>query len=303
MLQFRGLDRLAPPPTRLSDDDDVGTAGNETVEALRRHRHDRAAAAGPLWRALEAFDSRLRTTTLERLDRPEISDDRKLGIVEALHGLNVRLLSYWRFLNAAAPMIRRINTHEGRPARIVELAAGYGELTLRAPAMAKRLGLDLEITGTDIVPAYVERGRREAQRRGVAVTFETLDAFRMDVSPGRFDLALIAQSMHHFSAGGLATMISACRGKVTTGFVGVDGHRSLLLLWFVPAYALAFGGQARLDFAHDALLSGRKFFTESELLRIGQLAAPDAAVTARTSHPGYSVLTVDFARRTEAAAS
>ncbi len=292
MLQFRRIDRpLDPSPPG----DSPAAAAEAAIRALRDARTQRAAASGGLVRGLEALDRRLRTSTLERLDREDVSAERKLAIVKALHTLNARLFSYHRFLGAIAPLVRRVNQEEGRPARVVELAAGYGELTLRAPALARAKGLELEITGTDIVPEYLERGRAEARRRGVAASFEHLDAFRMDVEPGRFDIAVIAQSMHHFSAGGLATMISESRRVIRHGFVGVDGHRSLLLLWAVPFYALTLGAGARVDFAHDAFISGRRFWTESELELLARVGAPDAEVSVRTSHPGYSVLTVDFA--------
>ena len=229
MLQFRRFHEHSQAGRAFSEAEPSVENGalaafvDSAIRDLRDLRRERADAAGFLWRSLEGIDRTLRTETLERLDRDEVSDRRKLGIVEALHGLNVLLFSYWRFLRAAAPLIRRINQREGRPARIVELAAGYGEFTLRAPAMARRMGLDIEVTGTDIVPAYVERARSEAVRRGVRAHFEVLDAFRMDVAPSRFDIALIAQSMHHFTAGQLATMIAACRRVLTTGVVGVDG--------------------------------------------------------------------------------
>lgn len=300
MLQFRRFDRQVEPPQVPHHQlalPEVAQLADQEIQRLRAERRARVAEGPALWRGMEWLDRQLRTETLERLDRDSVSDQRKLGIVEALHQLNVRLFSYRRFLSAIAPMVRRINEREGRPAQVVELAAGYGEFTLRAPALAQRMRLDLRITGTDIVPAYVARGAAEARRRGVDARFERLDALTMDVPPGRFDIAVIAQSMHHFSAGQLARMIAACRQKLSTGFVGVDGHRSLLLLWAVPTYALLFGAPARRDFAHDALLSGRKFFSESELERIGAVGAPGASVRVRTSHPGYSVLTVDFEGR------
>jgi len=69
----------------------------------------------------------------------------------------------------------------------------------------------------------------------------------------------------------------------------LDGHRSLLLLGIVPGLAAL---MPRPAFFHDALVTARKLYTETELELFGRLAAPDADVIVGTSGPGYSVLQV-----------
>ncbi len=302
MLQLRELNRRAlseltrqaPLPRAALGGAELESLTDRLVTELRDTRHRLARRHGPATWLRERFDRTLRTPALERLDRDDVSDQRKVGIVEALHGLNDLICSYDRFLGAMEPMVRRINREQGRPARVLELATGAGEFSLRCPEAAQRRGLAIEITGSDIVPAYVEKANAEAARRRVDVRFEVRNAFALDVPRGRYDLCFIGQSMHHFSAGQLALMMAQARRVCTTGFVGVDGLRSLLLLSTIPAYSLLFGSPNRLDFAHDALLSTRKFFSEPELELIARVAVPDGRATVRSSHPGYTVIHVDF---------
>ena len=47
-----------------------------------------------------------------------------------------------------------------------------------------------------------------------------------------------------------------------------------------------------LDFLHDSVITGRKFYSLAELELIARLAAPGARVEVRAAQPGYSVLTV-----------
>jgi hypothetical protein len=81
------------------------------------------------------------------------------------------------------------------------------------------------------------------------------------VERGAYDVVFIGQSLHHFTAGQLALMMAGTRDIQASAFVAVDGRRSLLLLSLIPGYGLCFKS---LDFAHDALLSTRKFYSEPD---------------------------------------
>ncbi len=298
MLQLTDLNDAArgrlPAPRGWHDMAELERLADERLAALREARTRVAGERGGWARIREAVDRRLLTDALEVLDRPDVSDARKVAAVRALDRLNRLLLNYHRFLSALEPLLRRVVEREGRPARVLELACGAGAFTLECAELARRRGIPVEITGTDIVEAYVHRGNTEAWRRGRAARFEVLNAFDMSRLPeGGWDVAFIGQSLHHFSAGQMAMMIAQSRRVCTDGFVAVDGHRSLMLLTTIPVYALLAGP---LDFAHDALLSTRKFYPMPELAEIARVAAPDAAVSVRESFPGYSFLTVDWGR-------
>jgi len=83
-----------------------------------------------------------------------------------------------------------------------------------------------------------------------------------DLPEGAYDLAFIAQSVHHFSPGKLARMIAESRRVATTALVSVDGYRSVGMLGFVIGTAAL---TARPAIIHDATLSARKFYSAPEL--------------------------------------
>ena len=301
MLQLRRLNKEVvetlrtsePLPPRPWSLETLERVTNTRIDTLRRLREVAARTEGPVTRAREAFDRHLRTTTLERLDRPEVSPERKHRIVRDLHDLNETVFSYRRFTAAMAPFIARVNERTGRPARVLELACGAGELALQLPKLAAARGLQVEVTASDVVPAYLEAGQAEAARRGVPVRFLDVNAFDLGaaVERGAYDVVFIGQSLHHFTAGQLALMMAGTRDIQASAFVAVDGRRSLLLLSLIPGYGLCFKS---LDFAHDALLSTRKFYSEPELALIAELAVPEAPARVRSSHPGYTIVTLDL---------
>ena len=288
MLQFRALNRRVLARLEPPDFGDLDARVDRQVALLRAGR--RQAAKRLLPRLLEGFDRALRTDAVERVDCADVSEERKLCIVGALDRLNRLLRSYERWLDALAPLIRRVNA-VGRPARVLELACGYGEFTLICAELATKKGLRVVITGSDVVPAYLQHAENQAKVREAAAEFRLVNALDMtELADDSFDVAFIGQSLHHFTPGQIAVMVADCQRVCTTGFVAVDGRRSLLLLASAPLY-----GALRvrsLDFVHDALLSARKFYSEPELELIARMAAPDADVELRASHPGYSVLRV-----------
>lgn len=296
MLQLRALNRRAlrrlerespfPPPWQSMAR--LEALGDAWLERLRDARRGEARLAGGLAAPVEALDRALRTDTVELLDRPDVDPARKLHMVRTLARQNRLLRSHARFLATVAPHVRAIHEREGRPARLLELASGAGEFSLACAAHAARQGLPVEVTGSDIVPEYVAAANERARRRAIPARFLTLNAFDLSELPaGAFDVVFISQSLHHFSGGQLAMMMAQARRVATTAFVGVDGRRGLALVGLVPVLAAVVGGPVLV---HDATVSARKFYAEAELELLARIALPDAAVTVRSSHPGFSVL-------------
>lgn len=302
MLQLEALNRRALAAMEAggalpaaADDAELERAVDAAVARLRAERE---RAAGAWERVATAIDRRVRTDAVEYMDRDDLPAEEKVRLVRALHRFNRTLLSYHRFLAILKPHVEAVNALTGRPARVLELASGSGEFTLELARLAARRGLPVEVTGSDIVPAYVERGNAEAAARGVPARFVRLNAFEMTgVAPGDHDLVFIAQSAHHFTPGQLARMIRRAHRVASRAFLLVDGFRSLWLLGMLAATGGVAGAVfGAPQFLHDAVVSGRRFFSEPELALIARLAAPAADIDVRTSRPGLSVLTV---RRTE----
>jgi SAM-dependent methyltransferase len=259
--------------------------------AIARLRAARRTRPGRSWpqRFAAAVDDALRTDCPEHLDEPDYPAERKLAMVRALHRQNQLAGSYDRFVSILEPHLRAAARTRGGPARVLELASGSGELAMAVAARTRKRGLAVEVTGSDYVPDVVASARARAKVRRLPVRFEVLNAYDLASQPaGAFDVVFIAQSMHHFAPGQLATIIANATRIATRAFVGIDGWRSPLLLVALPAMAaLTF----QRDYVHDAWLSARKLYPEDELLALAELAAPSAS-SAVTRSGLFSVLTV-----------
>jgi len=282
------LEADAVLPGRWHDGDSLERAADEALVALRQRRGE--LARRHWWtRVQDRFDRRVRTDAVEYLDRPDYPEQRKLELIRRLHRFNRAMLSYHRFLAYLRPCIRNIANTTGRPVRALELASGAGELTLELARLAEKRGLPVKVTGSDIVPGYVEAGNARARRRGLSTRFIELNAFEMEHLAGQFDLVFVTQSMHHFSAGQLARMIAQSAAAGARSFVGIDGRRSLFMLGFLPVATTVMGDP---HFRHDAIVSARRFYSDPELQLIARTAAPESRVHLRRAEPGFTVLSV-----------
>lgn len=300
MLQLRSISRailddpsfrraMAPPAPR---GEPLERHVDHVIDNLRAERVRRAAASGRRARVGAAIDAALRTDAVEHMDEDGFPEKGKLAIARGLHWMNVASASYRRFFGVLRPILERVEARSGRPARVLELASGAGGFAFALDALARRRGMRVEVTASDIVPLYVERGQRRAAADRVPVAFRRIDALDMSsIADGAFDVVFIAQSVHHFSPGKLARMIAESQRVASTAFVSVDGYRSLGMVAFVSGTALMSLWPAMV---HDAVLSVRKFYGEAELEAIARMATPSANVALGRIRPMNTVLTVRF---------
>lgn len=263
---------------------------NERIERFRQYLKTTAKNTIFLQGWKIALDNLIRTDDGEYLDEPSFSEKEKLKMVQSLHKLNLTFHSYNLFLQVLSPIIKEVVHKKKRDARILELASGSGEFTLAMAALAKEKNLPAQITGSDVVPKYISSATKLAKNRNLDVKFKLVNAFDMtNIVPGEFDIIFTANSMHHFNPGKLAIMIAQSTKAATTAFVGMDGYRSLFLLWLLPTYAALTFHKASI---HDAFVTARKFYSQAELELIAKTAAPDANISVSRSFPGYSILKV-----------
>jgi SAM-dependent methyltransferase len=298
VLQLHALNRaiLGDPNFWSTLAPDTGDALERRVDAaierLRLERARRANHAGGFSKVAVAIDAALRTDAVEHMDEPGYSERGKLAIALGLHLMHLASASYRRFFGLLAPILHEVEERHLRPARVLELASGSGGFAFAAASLARRRHVNVEITGSDVVPLYVSRGQRRAAETRAPVSFRILDALEMkDVSDGAYDVVFVAQSIHHFSPGKLARMIAGSRRVATTAFVSIDGYRSLPMVAFVAGLALLSMQPAMI---HDAVISVRKFYGEAELEAIARMAAPTARIEIGRLRPLDTTLTVRF---------
>ncbi|MEI6756990.1 MAG: class I SAM-dependent methyltransferase [Chlorobium sp.] len=239
----------------------------------------------------ELLDSALRTSEKENMDELNVPEKEKLELVEALDRQNSMMQLYPRYISLLLPWIHEVAEREKREVKILELASGSGGLALALAEELNKKKLPVCITGSDIVPAFIEKGNELAEKNKLPLIFRHLDAFNLNqLGEEKFDLVLISQSLHHFTPGQLAVIIAQSAEHCTTAFIGIDGYRSILLACGVP---LVSSLQGIGSFTMDGMTSARKFYSELELDIISEIA------TGKKNHAVYcswplSVLTVRF---------
>lgn len=293
MLQHAEIDRVLVPAllreaAGWSSMDELAAAADNAVARLRERRLQQAPHQGRLTAAAARLDDWLRTDAPEYLDDPAVAPERKQAIVQKLHRFNQGVFAYHRFLRVLRPLLRQVVAERQGPVRILELASGSGEFSFALAGIARREGIDVEVTGSDYFREHVEAGNAKARARGAEVRFIEVNAFDMAaLAPGAYDIVFIAQSIHHFSPGQVAMVIAQATRVAAVGFIGIDGRRSLELFAGVPAAGVLLRSR---DFLHDAIVTLRKFYTESELDLIARIAVPGGFVSVRPELPGYSVV-------------
>lgn len=278
------------PPARKQPDD-IERVTDDFMHRFHEVRRRVSAELGGWYLVEELLDNALRTGENELMDSECISELEKLRVVRALDRQNSVMGIYAALSGIILPCIREAARRSGSEARVLELAGGTGGFALALAAEAGRQGLQVSITSSDIVPAYIEEGRRAAAEHNLPVEFIMLDALDpRGFGDRKADIVVMSQSLHHFTPGQLAVIIARSARHASTAFFGIDGYRSLLLTAGVPLVA---GLQAIPSFAVDGLISARKFYSEAELGIIADLAAGEGRSSVRCSWP-LSVLTVMF---------
>lgn len=221
-----------------------------------------SVTARPL--ALSRRDADLR----ELMDDPDC-DPRALAATYRRFGLVNRLVSAWGhvYRTRVRPELRAL----GRPARVLDLGSGGGDVVVRLAALAARDGLDVEWVGADPDP----RAHEAALARGRSgVRFVAAGSGELLAAGERFDLVLSNHVLHHLDADALRTFADdslalssgavlhadIARGRLAYGlyavgiaplsagtFLRVDGLRSIRRSYRAPELASALGAPWRVE--------------------------------------------------------
>ena len=271
--------------------DELNLKADEAVARFLDERFAVSQELGGVFFLLELLDNAIRTSDKELMDKPNLPENEKLDMVQALDRQNVMMQLYPRYIDTLLPLITEVAERTKREVRVLELASGAGGLAFALAETAEQKNLDVRITASDIVPAFIEEGNGIAAKKKLAVSFRLLNAFDLtELEMGEFDIVVMAQSLHHFTPGQLAVIIAQSARYATTAFVGIDGYRSMLLTGGVPLIASL---QGIGSFTLDGLTSARKFYSELELDIISEIATGRRDHTLECLWP-FSVLTVRF---------
>jgi SAM-dependent methyltransferase len=202
-----------------------------------------------------------RAAGAERMDEPG-QDPAELGRSLAdLRGVNRWLGGYRVVLHHLGRLVAR----HPRPAyRVLDVATGSADIPLKVSAWARRKGIRMQITATDLHATTLAYARRQAAA-DPDVRVEPADALQLPYADGAFDFALCSTALHHFDARDQLLRVLGELDRVA-GIGGIinDLRRSRPALVGANLLAATFWRTHPVT-RHDGPLSVRRAFTPAEL--------------------------------------
>jgi ubiquinone/menaquinone biosynthesis C-methylase UbiE len=224
------------------------------------------------------------TDACENMDDPELDEQVRVRIVSHLDSMNELLGSYRLFFERIRPLLR-----PNAATRVLDLAAGHGGFALAIARCAREEQIELELVASDIKREYLALGERRSQVEQLGVRFVTQDALDLsNLTPGDFDLLTSTQALHHFSPGQIGLMFAEAARIAARGVLFIDGARSALTA--AATWAVGVFGYRDRAFAHDSLVSFRRFFVPEELELLGRLGPGCDGARASAVAPGHCLL-------------
>lgn len=197
--------------------------------------------------------------------RPEAMDQPDLDAGMHRHALRgLARLNWWS--GSSRPFRRPLGilarSNGGRPARVLDVASGGGEVPVALACWAGRRGLAIELTLCDINPRAVDIALRRAASKGVTATGLVRDVTAGPL-PGGFDAVFSSLFLHHLPRASALRALGNMARAAGRLLVVCDVNRSL------PGLALAAGASrllTRSPVVHmDAPRSVRAAFTVDEV--------------------------------------
>nr|WP_307328355.1 methyltransferase domain-containing protein [Microbacterium sp. SORGH_AS_1204] len=212
--------------------------------------------------------SRRDTALRELMDDPDCDPGALAATYRRFDVVN-RLVSAWGhvYRTRVAPELGAL----GRPARVLDLGCGGGDVVVRLAGLAARDGLDVEWVGADPDPRAITAARERARP---GVRFVAQDSRELLAAGERFDLVVSNHVLHHLDADALRTFTDdslalstgtvlhadIARGRLAYGlyavgitplsagtFLRVDGLRSIRRSYRAAELAAALGSPWRVE--------------------------------------------------------
>ena len=194
---------------------------------------------------------------LELMDDPHCDALRLEATLRRFDTVN-RLWSGWSGLYRArlAPHLASL----GRPARVLDLGSGGGDLVARLARFAERDGLDVRWLGVDPDPRAhaVAAGRASAR-----IEFRATDAAALVAAGETFDAVLSNHVLHHLSGSGLRTFADESLALADGLVLHSDIRRGHLPYWLYAVGVTPFAPGTFLR--TDGLRSIRRSYRADEL--------------------------------------
>ncbi|QDU61176.1 hypothetical protein Pan216_20300 [Planctomycetes bacterium Pan216] len=206
---------------------------------------------------------------------PEIMDQAELD--RGAHRQALKGLARLNAVTSSArilwgPLRRFCESRRGSTTRVLDIACGGADVTVRLATWARRRGFTLEVAGCDRSPVALEEARANAARADVAMELFPFDLDH-DPIPSGYDVLTASLFLHHLDE---ERSIALLRN-----LAGAAGHLVLVhdLVRGPLGYALAYTGCHFLTSSYvvrtDGPLSVRAAYTVKEVERLAQAAGMD----------------------------
>ena len=213
------------------------------------------------------LDRLLQTERLEYLDRDDIDDDVKRGIVLALD----RIGALFREHDRNAELVLREVADIIDP-KILELGAGHGALSRRLLEQHPTA----HVTVSDVNPESVAAIAASDLGDNPHATVRLIDATKIDAGDGAFDLAVFALSFHHLNPT-QAAQVLAEGTRVANAMLVIDLPRLPSQLHIAKLAMMA--PLVWWPFAHDGIISSLRSYSPSALRALAKHAGVDVEVS------------------------
>lgn len=194
---------------------------------------------------------------VELMDDPSC-DTRRLDATYRRFGLVNRAVSGWGavYRRALRPALRRM----GRPAHVLDIGSGGGDVIARLSRLADKDGLDVRWTGSEPEPRALRASERHANDR---IRFVPGDSRALRDAGERFDIVLSNHVLHHLDPAGLQGFAedSLALSRELVLHADIERGRRAYALWSVGSLPLAPGTFLRID----GLRSIRRSYRSEEL--------------------------------------
>lgn len=168
----------------------------------------------------------------------------------------------------------------GCSATLLDVATGTADIPLLMEGWARRRGVELRVTATDVSDEVLAAARGYLRGKGAAVRLDRADALALPYADGSFDYVTCNMALHHFAPAEAVQVLQELERVARRAVLVGDLARSRVAYW---GARLLFGLLLRDPMVrHDAPLSVLRAYTAPELRALAVEAGfPDARVRSR----------------------
>jgi SAM-dependent methyltransferase len=155
------------------------------------------------------------------------------------------------------------------PFTILDLGTGSADIPRAIVSWAREAKRQVSVTAVDSNPEMIRLARQgcEGCRE---ITIEQRDIRQLPFADNSFDLVLCSQALHHFSVADAVSVLSEVGRIARVGYAVSDLRRNRAAIMLTNIISCLLISHAPLR--HDARLSARAAFTETELCEMAERA-------------------------------